>query len=52
MKDYSTYSSIRGDCDECSEIHCTERNHHQLARFLCRNPNKPKRPVGISKNGI
>jgi hypothetical protein len=41
-KDYSVYSSIRGDCDECPEIYCTERNHHELAWFLCRNPNRPK----------
>jgi len=41
-KDYSIYSSIRGDCDNCPEICCAERNHHELAWFLCRNPNRPK----------
>lgn len=44
-KDYSIYSSVRGDCDECPEIYCTERNWHELAWFLCRNPSKPKHPA-------
>ena len=38
--------SIRGDCDGCPEKYCESRNHHKLAWFLCRNPNKPKRPGG------
>lgn len=39
------YSTIRGDCDGCPEKYCTNRNHHELSWFLCRNPNKPKHPA-------
>lgn len=43
-EDTDVYSTIRGDCDGCPEKYCTSRNHHELAWFLCRNPNKPKHP--------
>jgi len=45
IKTEDIYSTIRGDCDGCPEKYCTERNHHELAWFLCRNPNKPKHPA-------
>lgn len=38
------YGTIRGDCDNCYEKYCESRNHHELAWFLCRNPNKPNNP--------
>lgn len=45
VKDDDIYSTIRGDCDGCQEKYCGNRNHHELAWFLCRNPNKPKHPA-------
>lgn len=44
MVEDDIYSTIRGDCDGCPEKYCGNRNHHELAWFLCRNPNKPKHP--------
>ena len=42
MVENDIYGTIRGDCDSCPERYCGSRNHHELAWFLCRNPNKPK----------
>lgn len=36
------YDTVRGCCDNCPEKYCSDRNHHILAWYLCRDTDKKK----------